>query len=297
MRAGHLPTFSLRVVTQHAQDGRYYGATKPRLNECSEFQMSSTKIEPAKCSPAWFPRALVIVTLGLCLDITSANAKALDQPVEIHDRITSSSASDRRVALTLDACSGAFDEDLVDFLIRNKIPATVFATKKWLDRNAHGLSVLKAHLDLFDIEDHGENHIPAVIGAGRKVYGIPGEPDVLHLRREVLKGAEAIEQATGVPPHWYRGATAEYDQVAADDIRRMGYKIAGFSVNADSGATLSRAAVEERLQHVQVGDVIIAHMNKPKSDTAEGLSTGLLALLRRGMVFVRLDEVDIQVIP
>ena len=41
------------------------------------------------------------------------------------------------------------------------------------------------------------------------------------------------------------------------------------------------------------GDVIIAHMNKPQSETAEGLSTGLLALLRRGLVFVRLDEVDL----
>jgi peptidoglycan/xylan/chitin deacetylase (PgdA/CDA1 family) len=221
------------------------------------------------------------------------NTFAQTSPVEIHDRISPNEGPNNRVALTLDACSGQFDEDLIAFLVRNRIHATLFATKKWLDKNPRGLAVLKANLDLFDIEDHGENHIPAVIGAGRKVYGIAGEPDMLHLRREVSKGAQAIEEATGVAPHWYRGATGQYDQKAADEIRRMGYKIAGFSVNADAGATLNRAAVQDRLRHVKGGDVIIAHMNKPASDTAEGMSTGLIELLRRGLVFVRLDQVNL----
>jgi len=216
------------------------------------------------------------------------------QVTEIHDRISEvPHAPNNRVALTLDACSGKFDEDVILFLRRNRIPATIFTTKKWLLNNPSGVAMLKANLDLFDIEDHGENHIPAVIGVGRKVYGIPGEPDIVHLRREVLEGARAIEQVTGVPPHWYRGATGEYDQQASDEIRRMGYKIAGFSVNADAGATLKRQQIIEQLRHVHGGDVIIAHMNKPASDTAEGLSTGLIEILRRGLVFVRLDEVDL----
>ncbi len=225
-------------------------------------------------------------------------AYAQDTPVEIHDRIAASSdLKHNRIALTLDLCSGQFDEDLLLFLTRNRIPATVFVTKKWLDKNPRGTGMLKANLDLFDIEDHGENHIPAVIGAGRRVYGIAGEPDLLHLRREVEEGARAIERAIGVAPHWYRGATAAYDQQAADEIRRLGYKIAGFSVNADAGASLSYAAVLAHLRHVKGGDVIIAHMNKPKSQTAEAMSVGLLELLKRGLVFVRLDEVDLEVIP
>jgi peptidoglycan/xylan/chitin deacetylase (PgdA/CDA1 family) len=149
--------------------------------------------------------------LAVCLALSIGDARADDPAVEIHDQLRTASTGERRVALTLDACSGAFDEELIDFLVRNRIPATVFATKRWLDRNPGGVLILKNHLDLFDIEDHGENHIPPVIGAGRRVYGIPSEPDVLHLRREVLDGAQAIENMTGVAPHWYRGATAEYD--------------------------------------------------------------------------------------
>jgi peptidoglycan/xylan/chitin deacetylase (PgdA/CDA1 family) len=216
---------------------------------------------------------------------------ANDAPVEIHNRISASSSAAKQVALTLDACSGAFDEDLIAFLIRNRLPATLFVTKKWLLKNPRGVGILKANLDLFEIEDHGENHIPAVIGVGRKVYGIQGQPDLVHLQREVTEGARAIEEAVGIAPHWYRGATAEYDLQASKEIRRLGFGIAGFSVNVDSGATVNRQQIVERLKHVQNGDVLIAHMNKPKSDTAEGLSTGLIELLRKGFVFVRLDQI------
>jgi peptidoglycan/xylan/chitin deacetylase (PgdA/CDA1 family) len=224
-------------------------------------------------------------------------AWAQPKPVEIHDRLDASSAVNKHVALTLDACSGKFDDDLIEFLIRNRKPATLFATKKWLLANPKGVSVIKAHLDLFDVEDHGENHIPAVIGVGRKVYGIPGEPDVIHLRREVSEGARAIAEMIGVPPHWYRAATAEYDSQAVTEIEKMGYGIAGFSVNADSGATLGRLAIAERLKHVKSGDVIIAHMNKPASDSAEGLSLGLIELLKQGFQFVRLDQVKLAPMP
>ena len=50
-----------------------------------------------------------------------------------------------------------------------------------------------------------------MIGANKKVYGIPGKPDLIHLRREVAEGARAITEMIGVLLHWYKGATAEYD--------------------------------------------------------------------------------------
>jgi peptidoglycan/xylan/chitin deacetylase (PgdA/CDA1 family) len=223
--------------------------------------------------------------------------QADEQPVEIHGRIRQDSAQDNRVALTLDACSGRYDEALIDFLVKQRIPATIFATKRWIGRNAAAVATLKANADLFDIENHGERHIPAVIGAERQVYGIPGVADLPHLRREVLEGARAVEKATGVAPHWYRGATGVYDPTAADEIRRLGFRIAGFSVNADDGASLSQAGVLRRLRRVKGGDVIIAHMNKPDSDTAEGLSVGLLELRGRGYEFVRLDAVELTEFP
>ena len=83
-------------------------------------------------------------------------------------------------------------------------------------------------------------------------------PDLLHLRREVTGGARAITQLIGMPPHWYRGATAEYASQVVTEIEKLGSSIAGFSVNADAGATLGSKAIEERLKNVRDGDVIIA---------------------------------------
>jgi len=235
--------------------------------------------------------------LALLLFLICPQWAASQTPIEVHDTLKAATQATKRVALTLDACTGKYDDDLIQFLVRNRIPATLFVTERWIRVNPYGVSVIKAHLDLFDVEDHGANHIPAVIGAGRKVYGIPGEPDLIHLRREVEEGAQAVRDMTGVAPRWYRGATAEYDPQAMAEIKRLGYRIAGFSVNADSGASLKRGAIEERLRHVKGGDVIIAHMNKPESESAEGLSVGLSALLRQGYVFVRLDQVDLQEVP
>ena len=239
-----------------------------------------------------FARLVIAALPALAL---ASTASALGQISELHNRIAPfpDNISGGRVALTLDACGGGFDVELIQFLIQQRIPATLFVTKKWLDKNPLGTAMLTAHLDLFDIEDHGENHIPAVIGAGRKVYGIPGVAGVPQLRQEVLAGASAIERATGVPARWFRGATAEYDVQAADEIRRMGFSIAGFSVNADAGATLKKPQIVERLRRVRDGDVIIAHMNKPASDTAKGLIVGLAELRQRGLVFARLDQLTL----
>ena len=232
----------------------------------------------------------------LTLFLISCPAAADDvQPLELHQELSlPAGVPDKVVALTLDACGGGFDTDLASFLIEHRIQATIFATRRWLRRNPDGLAMLKAHADLFDIEDHGANHLPAIIGVDRSVYGLAGVADLKQLRREVSGGAKAVKAATGTAPHWYRGATGEYDPEALKTIEAMGYKVAGFSVNADNGATLAKKQIVGRLKKVRSGDIIIAHLNKPASDTAEGLAQGLQLLLEQGFRFVKLNGSEVR---
>ena len=104
------------------------------------------------------------------------------------------------------------------------------------------------------------------------------------------QGAQAVERATGSKPRWYRGATALYDPKALGDIEAMGYRIAGFSVNADAGATLSASGVAARIRAAMSGYILIAHVNRPRSATAEGLAQGLSELQARGYRFVLLRD-------
>jgi peptidoglycan/xylan/chitin deacetylase (PgdA/CDA1 family) len=210
-------------------------------------------------------------------------------PREPHHRLdTSSPAHARDVALTLDACGGAYDRDLIATLVRLQVPATIFVTRRWLDANPAALRELLAHPALFEMENHGSAHVPAVVGGS--VYGMPGARDAAGVEREVEGGAQAIARAAGRAPAWYRGAGAVYGEQGEQTIARLGYRIAGFSLNADDGGTLGAASVSRRLREVRPGDIIIAHLNRPTSGTAEGLAATLPELLARDLRFVTLSQ-------
>jgi peptidoglycan/xylan/chitin deacetylase (PgdA/CDA1 family) len=227
----------------------------------------------------------LITALLVC---AAAWAHAGSSPVEPHHRLALGHSAGNTAAITLDACGGAFDAQLIHLLVAQRVPASIFVTKKWLGRNPAGTAALLAHPELFELQDHGTAHVPAVIG--RRVYGIAGEPDMAHVRSEVTGAAQAITALTGHAPHYYRGATAVYDPEALRAIEAMGYAIAGFSVNADAGSTLSQSAITARLRSVKNGDVIIAHMNKPAGSTFEAFSVALPELLARGFRFVKLSD-------
>ncbi|MEY8877589.1 MAG: polysaccharide deacetylase family protein [Leptothrix sp. (in: b-proteobacteria)] len=259
----------------------------------------------------------IVLWAGLCALAQAAPAREAAREAvrdtarpwtEIHQRFTPHAAPEAapdaaagqaptgpaEIALTLDACGGQFDAELVDLLIAHRVPATVFVTQRWLDRNPQGTAVLLAHADLFELQDHGAQHVPAIVGHGKRVYGLSGEPDLAHLQSEVSGAALAITALTGHAPTYYRGAGAVYDAQAVAAIHAMGYQIAGFSLNADAGATLPADAVARHLLAARSGDVVIAHMNKPASQTAEGFMQALPQLQARGVRFVKLSAVTLK---
>jgi hypothetical protein len=77
-----------------------------------------------------------------------------------------------------------------------------------------------------------------------------------------------------------------------ETIRNLGYRIAGYSLNGDMGATLSASAVERRIAHAVNGDVVVAHINQPHRSSGQGVVDGLMALRGRGARFLRLDAMD-----
>ncbi|KQT60751.1 MULTISPECIES: polysaccharide deacetylase family protein [unclassified Aureimonas] len=200
-------------------------------------------------------------------------------------------AAPREIALTFDACSGAVDHRILDLLVAERIPATFFVTARWLKRNAEALAVIRAHGNLFEIENHGARHIPAVTDEA-KVFGLVTAGTLEAVRAEVEGGSEAIRLSTGATPHWFRGATARYSADAVEAIEAKGLKIAGYSLNADVGASLSAAATEKRLRAAKNGDVVIAHINQPTHAAGAGIAAGLLALKQAGASFVRLDDAE-----
>jgi peptidoglycan/xylan/chitin deacetylase (PgdA/CDA1 family) len=194
----------------------------------------------------------------------------------------------RTVALTLDACSGLVDMRIVTALIDLSVPATIFATGLWLRGNAPVLALMRTRADLFTLQNHGELHLPPVLGT-RRVYGLPVAGTLDAIRREVARGADLVEAARGEPPRWYRGAAGLYSPPAVEAIQAMGCLIAGYSLNADAGASLPAASVARRIAAASSGDVIVAHINQPHRPSGAGVASGIAALKQAGAVFVGLD--------
>ncbi len=202
------------------------------------------------------------------------------------------------VALTFDACGGAmrngrwrtddYDRQLIGFLRSRKIAATLFLNRRWI--LAHPQEARDLASDpLFQIENHGSRHCPLSV-TGRKAYGIPGTVGVEDVIREVQENSGEIRSLTGHRPRFFRSGTAHYDDVAVEIVRALGYVVAGFSVNGDQGATLSAYEVERRILSVSPGDVVLCHMNRPGSGTAEGVRNAVERLSRMGYRFVILND-------
>ncbi|MCC2608469.1 polysaccharide deacetylase family protein [Neorhizobium petrolearium] len=235
-----------------------------------------------------------LLPFAACAEDIPRHRNALHAPrlVEPHLHLARSGNLNRaRVALTFDACMGQADERILSVLVRERIPATIFVTARWLKRNPQAVGIFLQNLDLFELANHGQNHVPAV-DTPALIYGIAAAGSPEAVRREVLGGAEAM-LAAGLPaPKWFRGSTAKYDLSAIRQIRGMGYRIAGYSVNGDDGSLLGAASAEKRIAAAKDGDVVIAHINQPTHAAGEGVARALLALKRKGVEFVRLSDVD-----
>jgi peptidoglycan/xylan/chitin deacetylase (PgdA/CDA1 family) len=219
----------------------------------------------------------------------AAPLPATGRSTEIHQRLDTRPVDHARdVALTLDACSGGVDQPLLDTLVRLRVPATLFVTRRWLQRHPDTVKWLQSHGDLFEFANHGAMHVPAVVG--KALYGMTGPATLDGVTQEIRGGADAITQALSVTPRWYRGAGARYDAASLKEIERLGYRVAGFSVNVDDGASLSATRVAARLRHVQPGDILLAHMNHPAAGTGAGLTQALPDLQRQSLRFVRLSD-------
>ncbi|GEO84299.1 MULTISPECIES: polysaccharide deacetylase family protein [Alphaproteobacteria] len=196
-----------------------------------------------------------------------------------------------RVALTLDACSGQTDRRILDVLMAEEIPATIFVTGRWIRRNAEALALMAGRPDLFEIENHGLNHVPAIDRPG-SVYGIETAGSTQAVVREVEEGAKWITGAGLAPPRWFRGATALYTASSMATIEALGYRIAGYSLNADDGASVAARTALRRIAAAHDGDVIIAHVNQPSRPAGAGVAEGLAVLKKRGAVFVKLGDLS-----
>ncbi|NBV29233.1 polysaccharide deacetylase [bacterium] len=204
------------------------------------------------------------------------------------------------IALTFDACGSPksdgkgnnIDDDLINFLIKENIKATLFMNGRWIDVNKELFKQLASN-PLFEIGNHGLHHKPASVN-GKMIYGEVGSKNIAELVEEIEGNARKIENITGKRPKFYRSGTAYYDEVAVKVARDLDHEVAGFSVIGDAGTSFSATTIKNILLKAKAGDIILYHINHPESQVGKALIEGLPLLKKKGFKFVRLSDVQLE---
>ncbi|GGH32389.1 polysaccharide deacetylase [Dyadobacter endophyticus] len=198
------------------------------------------------------------------------------------------------LALTFDGCGGphgsGYDAELIGYLEKMKIPATLFVTGRWIDANYPTFLNLSKN-SLFEIENHGLNHKPCSVD-GEREYGIKGTPDVPDAFDEIEANERKITAITGRRPVFFRSATAFTDEACAKIARQLGVTMISFDVLSGDAVPNTPANVIESsiLKHVRPGALIIMHFNHPEWNSYEALQKVVPSLLALGYSFVRLKD-------
>lgn len=234
---------------------------------------------------------------GAVLPALASPAMAALRPrdfLEPHMHLLGPGADGPRIALTFDACGGTTDHRILDLLLAEEVAATIFVAGPWLPHNHAVFQTLLSRPDLFEIGNHGLHHHAAIDEAVR-LWGVPSAGSPHGVAEEVEGGARLIAAAGGARPKWFRGATALYTRSSIHEIEGLGYRLAGFSINGDDGASLPARKVAENYRRAQDGAVLISHINHPEKSAGAGVAEGIRALKARGMQFVRLSQAGVQV--
>jgi peptidoglycan/xylan/chitin deacetylase (PgdA/CDA1 family) len=200
--------------------------------------------------------------------------------------------SNKVIALTFDACGGksgnGVDQKLIDYLVKEKIPATLFINGRWIEANPKVFQAL-VNNPLFEIENHGTEHKPLSV-SGKSAYQIQGTSSVSSVVDEVFDNADKIEKLSGYKPKFFRSGTAYYDELAVRIVNDLGEEAVNFSVLGDAGATFSKVQVFNALLSSKPGSIVILHMNHPEKQTASGVIAAIPELRKKGYSFAKLND-------
>lgn len=193
-------------------------------------------------------------------------------------------------ALTFDACDdeSGVDEQLLQGLIRQEVPATLFVNRRWAQAHPDTMEMIVDE-DLFEVQNHGDEHRPLSV-SGAAAYGVAGTASPAEVFDEIMGNQNFLREEYGVECDFFRSGTAHLDETSAQICRDLGLTPVNFTVNLDDGGTLPPEAVAARVGEISSRDIALGHFNQPGSGTHAGLQEALPQLLEQGLRFVTLQQ-------
>lgn len=203
----------------------------------------------------------------------------------------------KEIALTFDACMGSensYNSDLIDFLRKERIPATLFVTGSWIDGNREVFLELSADT-LFEIANHGLFHRVCSV-SGRSAYSIQPTMNLGEVIDEMELNARKIESMTGRRPQYFRSSTGYLDDVSIKIAGALGMQVVNYSLISGDGVPQASAETLKNtiLKGAKQGAIVIMHFNHPQWHEKKALEMALPSLRDQGYRFVRLSDAKLK---
>ncbi len=193
------------------------------------------------------------------------------------------SRNSHAIALTFDACPTSlpdeYDEQVIDVLLREKVPATLFLSGRWVEKHPEQARYL-AGKPQFEIAAHSYYH-PHLLE----------KPDDRVLR-EMKRTQSIIRKTTGKIPKYFRPPFGEVDERVARIAAAAGLTTIQFDIasgDPDPGLSPQRV-VRSVLREAKGGSIIVFHMNRKGVHTAEILPEIIKGLREKGFTLVTVGE-------
>ncbi len=187
-------------------------------------------------------------------------------------------AAGREVALSFDDGPSLYTEEVIDTLLRYRVPATFFPIGLAIDE--HPETIRREARDGFPIGDHTVNHA--------RMADLPKDEQ----KAELLGQANDLK-ALGVPaPHLFRPPFGVYDDTTLDLLRRRHMLMVLWTVETDDYELPGAAAIADRvLEQVHPGAIVLMHDGGgDRSETVAALPEIIRGLRERDYELVSVPQ-------
>ncbi len=214
-----------------------------------------------------------------------------------HLKIEKSGDKEQKVlAFTFDACGGkhsGYNRKLIDYLRKERIPATLFVTGLWIEKNKETFAEL-AKDPLFEIENHGLMH-RLCSTEGRTMYGVPATRDMGDVIDEMELGARKILELTGRRPIFFRSAAAYTDELSMKIAERLGMEVVSYDILPGDATHYSAKTMSANiLKGARHGAIVIMHFNHPGWPELEAMQLAVPELRKKGYIFMKLEDFSVK---
>ena len=226
---------------------------------------------------------------SLILDRASALRRPVS-PHDLHPAAVESRGIVRRVrvtapvaVITFDACAtrtqdNGFDQGLYDLVVKEKLPATVFVSGRWVETHPAAFTMLVAN-PLLEFGNHSYDH-----------------PHMTQLDEAAIVGevtrTNALIATYGRRAIAFRPPFGDVDARLVEIVRRTGLPTVTWDVvSGDPGKRATKEGIERQvIGRARPGSIIIFHINGRAPHTVEALPTILANLRARGFTFAPLSS-------